>query len=114
MKKALCAILMVLLLVPMFCIGTSAEIYTGRAVDVEAVVKANTGATNLSEEDREFFENAVTCKINYKLDTEKGVLDIYCDEGVTDVQYMLSYIAPHWVPWQNENPGEFSTQMGDA
>ena len=79
MKRVLCVCLMALMLVPMFCIGASAEVYTGRAVDVEAVVKANTGATNLSEEDREFFESAVTHKINYKLDTEKGVLDIYRD-----------------------------------
>ncbi len=114
MKKALCVCLMICMLVPVLCIGTGAEIYTGRAVDVEAVVKANTGATNLSEEDREFFENAITHKINYKLDTEKGELDIYCDEGSTGVQYMLSYIAPHWVPWQNENPGDFSTQIGEG
>lgn len=114
MKRMFCAFLLVALLVPMFCIGASAEIYEGRAVDVEAVVKANTGAINLSEEDREFFENAVTCKINFKLDTEKGELLIYCDEATTDVQYMLPYVAPHWVPWQNENPGAFSSQIGEG
>ena len=115
MKRVLCVLLMALLLVPMLCVGTGAEVYTGRAVDVEAVVKANTGATNLSDEEREFFESAVECKINYTLDTETGVLDIYCDTegGAAEVEYMLAYIAPHWVPWQNENPGEFSTQMGE-
>ena len=114
MKRILCAILMVLMLASTLCVGVGAEIYEGRAVDVEAVVKANTGAANLSDEDREFFENAVTCKIYYKLDTEKGELLIYRDETVTDVQYMLPYIAPHWVPWQNENPGEFSSQIGSG
>lgn len=113
MKRILCTLLLVFLLVPMFCIGTGAEVYTDRAIDVEAVVKANTGATNLSEEEREFFESAVTCKINFKLDTEKGELDIYRDESATQVEYMLSYIAPHWVPWQNENPGEFSAVTGE-
>ena len=115
MKRVLCVFLMVLLLVQMLCVCAGAEVYTGRAIDVEAVVKANTGATNLSEEEKEFFENAVKCNIHFNLNTDTGELDIYCGEMPTafgEVEYMLSYIAPHWVPWQNENPGAFSTQMG--
>ena len=40
MKRVLCVFLMVLLLVQMLCVCAGAEVYTGRAIDVEAVVKA--------------------------------------------------------------------------
>lgn len=105
MKRILCALLLVVTLVPMFCIGAGAEIHKGLAVDVEAVVKANTGFYP-SEEDREFFENALSYQINYKLDTETGVLDIMCgtdENGNKKPEFMLPYIAIHWVPWQNND-----------
>ncbi len=116
MKRILCVLLLAALLVPTLCVGAGAEIYEGLAVDVEAFVKANTGAQNLSDEDREFFESAVSCKINFKLDTATGELDIFCgtdQNGNKKEEFMPAYIAPHWVPWQNENPGEFTTQTDE-
>ncbi len=105
MKRIFCALLLVALLVPMFCIGAGAEIRQGLAVDVAEVIRQNNGIYN-SEEDREFFENAMSYKINYKLDTDTGLLEIFCgtdENGNKKPEYMLPYIALHWVPWQNND-----------
>ena len=105
MKKALCVFLMVLLLVPTLCVGAGAEVYEGLAVDVAEVIRQNNG-TYTSEEDIEFFENALSHKINFKLDTVTGELNILCgidENGNKKSEYMLPYIALHWVPWQNND-----------
>jgi len=105
MKRILCIFLLAVMLVPMLCIGAGATVYEGLAVDVAEVIKQNNGVYN-SEEDREFFENALSYKIKYKLDTETGVLDITCgtdENGNKKTEFMLPYIALHWVPWQNND-----------
>ena len=94
----------------------SDNVITGLAVDVEAVVQANTGKdiSKFSKEELDFFEKAVNSKIQYTLDLGNNALTIFCGknaDGTLAEQHMLSYIAPHWVPWQNETPGVFNSEF---
>lgn len=81
------------LLVAALCICASAQIYEGRALD-EVYIQNN---SQLSEGYRESIELAAYYDVQYQLDTETGVLRIFC--GETNPQKMLPYTDGDWVPW---------------
>lgn len=93
MKRIAFYIAFFALLVAAFCIGASAQIYEGRALD-EAYIHNNSHA---SEGYRETIELAAYYDVQYHFDTETGVLRIFC--GETNPQKMLPYADGDWVPW---------------
>lgn len=93
MKRIAFYIAFFVLLITAFCIGASAQIYEGRALD-EAYIQ---GGNNMPEGYREAAELAAYYDVQYSLDTETGVLRIFC--GETNPQKMLPYADGNWIPW---------------
>ncbi len=105
LKKIFFTGLFVALLVMLFCIAASAEVYSGRALDEEFIL-SNEGETDLSPEVKLELENgkmilASHYKVQYELNTETGVLRIFC--GIKNPQHMLPYAKGAWIPWLKDN-----------
>ena len=109
LKKILFLGFFVMLFVMLFCIAASAEIYSGRALDEEFIL-SNEGETELSPEVKLELEGgrmilASHYKIQYELNTDTGVLRIFC--GIKKPQHMLQYAKGAWIPWLKENMRPF-------
>lgn len=105
MKRVITSLLLVFLLVPLFCIGANAQVYTGRALDDKWILEDFTGQT-LDADTIEALQLAEYYRVEYSLDTKKGELNIFCgkDENGKDIeQMMLPYARVNWIPWQNND-----------
>lgn len=108
-KKLFFASVFFALFVMLFCIGASAEIYSGRALD-EDFILTNEGETELDPEVKLELENgkyilASHYKVQYELNTETGVLRIFC--GIKNPQHMLVYAKGAWIPWLKDGQREY-------
>ena len=83
--------LSMLLLSLVLCTAISATVYSGKALDEEYISK------QVGQSDMEG-EIAKNYQIQYELDTETGVLRIWCREDYYP-QKMLMYSYADWVPW---------------
>ena len=99
MKRFFILIAMITLLTAAFCICAGAEVFEGRALDENAIHQWE--GDNPPEGWNEAFELAAYYKVRYHLDTETGVLRIFC--GETYPQKMLQYAKGEWVPWTKDN-----------
>ena len=109
LKKILFTGLLMALFVMLFCIAASAEIYEGRALDEEFIL-SNEGETELDPEVKLELEGgkmilASHYKVRYELNTDTGVLRIFC--GIKNPQHMLPYAKGAWIPWLKENMRPF-------
>lgn len=103
MKKVVCTLLLILLLVPVFSFNASAQIYSGRALDDKWILEDFTGQT-MDADTLEALQLAAYYRVEYSLDTLEGELNIYCgvdENGKKIEQMMLPYARINWVPWQN-------------
>lgn len=109
LKKFLLTGLFVALFVMLFCIVTSAEVYSGRALDEEFIL-SNEGETEIDPNVKLELEDgkmilASHYKIRYELNTDTGVLRIFC--GIKNPQHMLPYAKGSWIPWLKDNMRPF-------
>lgn len=105
LKKILFAGLFFVMLTALFCIGASAEIYSGRALDEEFIL-SNEGEDQIDPEVKLDLEGgkmilASHYKIQYEMNTSTGVLRIFC--GIKNPQHMLPYAKGAWIPWLKDN-----------
>ena len=103
MKKVVTTLLLVFLLIPALCFSAGAQIYSGRALDDEWILEDFT-KEELDADTIEALQLAEYYRVEYKLNTKTGRIDIFCgkDENGEDIeQMMLPYARAHWIPWQN-------------
>ena len=104
MKKTRFFVLFFAVMVTCFCLVASAEVYTGRALDTNYIL--NSGDENYEptadpqETDVDWLANYY--RIRYELNTETGVLRIFCDPS-RNPQKMLQYANANWVPWTKDH-----------
>ncbi|MBO5327238.1 MAG: leucine-rich repeat protein [Clostridia bacterium] len=99
MKRIVFFATFLLLMIAAFCIGASAQIYEGRALDEGYIRGWENGVP--PEGYQETFKLAAYYDVQYRLDTETGVLRIFC--GERNPQKMLPYADGDWVPWTKEH-----------
>lgn len=103
MKRIVLTLFFILSLCTLFCICTSAEIYSGRALDVDYILgRDESESDDSSALDDEAYELAGYYQVQYELNTETGVLRIFCGE-TKPVQKMLPYANGAWVPWTKDH-----------
>ncbi len=103
MKKILCLMLTAILLFAAMITPTAARVVTGRAFVDEAIYEEYNPefldeVDNLTEMQR----FATYYQVQYTLDTDSGLLEIYCGtdaDGNVKPQEMMSYARRTWVPW---------------
>lgn len=105
LKKFLLSGLFTVLFIMLFCIVASATVYSGRALDEEYIL-TNDGETEIDPDVKLEMEGgkmiiASHYKIRYELDTDTGVLRIFC--GIVNPQNMLAYAKGAWIPWLKES-----------
>lgn len=103
MKRILLTLFFAAILCALLCICASAEIYSGRALDVDHILgRDEESSSDSSDLDDEAYELAGYYQVQYELNTETGVLRIFC--GPTKpVQKMLPYAKGEWVPWTKDH-----------
>lgn len=100
MKRILMTVFFMALLCALFCICASAEIYSGRALDEAAIHGWENGEVPEGWDPE--YESAAYYHVRYELNTETGVLRIFCAD-TKPVQKMLPYAKGEWVPWTKDN-----------
>ncbi len=100
MKRIFFTVLFFTLLCAAFCIVASAEIYSGRALDEAAIHGWENGEVPEGWDPE--YESAAYYHVRYELNTETGVLRIFCAD-TKPVQKMLPYAKGEWVPWTKDN-----------
>ncbi len=103
MKRILCVILILCTLGAVLLIPVNARVVEARALD-EAAIYMEYNPEFLDEVDdiNEVQRFAQYYQVRYKLDTDTGLLEIYCGkdaDGNRKEQEMLSYARRTWVPW---------------
>lgn len=99
MKKIIPFLLLFATLLSLFALSSSATIYSGRALD-EAYITGKPPSYEGENDplDSEAYELANYYQIQFHLDTDTGVLRIYCHPD-KNPQKMLPYAQGEWVPW---------------
>lgn len=100
MKRFLFFSLFLSLFLTAFCLCASAEIFTGRALDVNYIMGG--GEEEGDELSEEAYDLAGYYKVQFELNTETGVLRIFCDPS-KNPQKMLPYAQGEWVPWTKDS-----------
>ena len=104
MKRILTIVFFMALFCALFCICASAEIYSGRALDEAAIHGWENGEVPEGWDPE--YESAAYYHVQYELNTDTGVLRIFCGEN-KPVQKMLPYAKGEWVPWTKDNMRPF-------
>ena len=103
MKRIIALAVCLLTLLPLCLLVVGAETYEGRALDDEWIAEHYTGQ-QLTPDEVEAFALAAYYRVTYKLNTDTGVLQIFCgrDENGNKIeQKMLPYAKYQWIPWQH-------------
>lgn len=104
MKRVVCLFVLLFTLLPLCFISVSATVYEGLALDKKWILENYTGK-NMTDEEIEAVTLADHYRVRYTLDTETGVLRIFCDtdeSGNKIEQAMLPYADFKWLPWRVE------------
>ena len=104
MKRVICLAVLLFTLLPLCFLSVNAAVYEGIALDKKWILEDYTGK-NLTADEIEAISLAGHYRVQYKLDTEKGELRIFCDtdeNGNKIEQAMLPYADFKWVPWRVE------------
>lgn len=103
MKRVICLFVLLFTLLPLCFLSTSAAVYEGIALDKEWILENYTGK-NLTADEIEAISLADHYRVQYKLDTEKGEIRIFCGtdaSGNKIEQSMLPYADYRWIPWHD-------------
>ena len=103
MKRICCLFVLLFTLLPLCFVNAGAEIYSGRAINDEWILEDVSGR-ELTQEEIEAIALAAYYSVEYELDTETGVLRIFCgkdENGEKIEQKMLPYAHYMWLPWQS-------------
>lgn len=102
MRKILPFLLLFATLFSLFALTPSATVYSGRALDEDHITGKPPSFENGGEPlDSEAYELANYYQIQFRLDTETGVLRIFCHPD-KNPQKMLPYAQGEWVPWTKD------------
>ncbi len=103
MKRVICLFVLLFTLLPLCFVTAGAEVYSGDAINKEWILEDVTGR-EMTEEELEAIALAEYYRVEYELDTETGVLRIFCgkdENGEKLEQKMLPYAHYMWLPWQS-------------
>ncbi len=104
MKRVICLAVLLFTLLPLCFLSVGAEVYAGRALDDKWILEDHR-KEELTPEELEAIALAGHYRVQYSLDTDTGVLRIFCDtdeNGQRIEQAMLPYADYRWVPWHKE------------
>ena len=102
MKRALPFLLIFATLLSLFSLTGSATVYSGRALDEDHIMERPPSFEGESDPlDSEMYDLANYYQIQFHLDTDTGVLRIFCHPD-KNPQKMLPYAQGKWVPWTKD------------